>query len=57
MTLHEGDTIKYEVAYRFGNQIVTREFASREKALAFANSFTTKKLASWITLQTLERIK
>lgn len=57
MTLHEGDTIKYGVTYRFGNQIITKEFASRENALEFANSFGTQHCAKWITLQTLERIK
>lgn len=57
MTLHEGDTIKYGVTYRFGNQIITKEFASRENALEFANSNFIQTCARWATLQTLERIK
>lgn len=56
-TLHEGEMIKYEIAYRFGNTIMRKEFASRESALEFANSSFIKSIASWVALQTLERIK
>ena len=57
MTLHEGDTIKYGVTYRFGNQTITKEFASKENALEFANSNFIQTCVRWATLETLERIK
>ena len=56
-TLHEGDTIKYEVSCRIGNRIERKEFASRESALEYADSFYIKTNAKWIVLTTIEKMK
>ena len=50
------ETTKYEVSFRRGNEIVRKEFASRAKAVEYANSFGVQYGAKWVVLTTMEKI-